>query len=119
MQLNINYLYLILSVLFQSFSFVFTKFAAIDIEQDSFFSLLVNRYYLTALLCLLIQSVFWQITLRKIDLSVAYPLTAVNNLLILIFSYCIFNEQVSLSNIIGVSIIMIGIAVQSKKSENT
>ncbi|SMG46690.1 Multidrug transporter EmrE [Paenibacillus aquistagni] len=118
MQLNRNYLYLILSIFFQSFSFVFTKFAAVEVEQGSFFALLLNRYYLTALLCLVLQSIFWQLTLRKIDLSVAYPLTAINNLLILIFSYFIFNEQVSLSNIIGVSIIMIGIVVQSRKSEN-
>lgn len=94
-----------------------SKFAAIDSQGDSVFQLVINRFYLLSIFCLLIQSVFWQLTLREIDLSVAYPFTAVNNVFILMLSYIIFKEEITFTNILGVSIIMIGIVVQSIKCE--
>ncbi|WP_397376482.1 EamA family transporter [Paenibacillus sp. MER 180] len=98
---------------------MFSKFAAIDYQGNNIFQLIVNKFYLLSIVSLLIQSVFWQLTLRKIDLSVAYPLTAINNLFILILSYAIFNEEITFTNILGVSIIMIGIVVQNIKCEET
>lgn len=55
--------------------------------------------------------------LKRMDLSVAYPLTAINNVVILIFSYIIFNEGITINNLLGVFVIMFGIVIQNMKSE--
>lgn len=113
-----DYFYLILSVLFQSISSILMKFASANIDNGSFFSLIISGYYLSALFCLVLQAFFWQLTLKKLELSIAYPLTALNTVFILIFSYIIFNEQITVNNIIGVTIMMIGIVIQNIKWES-
>lgn len=117
-RMNYNIIFLLLSILFQSTSSILTKFASMNVKAGNFFSL-VNVYYLSALFCLLLQAFFWQLTLKKIELSIAYPLTALNAVFILIFSYIIFNEQITFNNIIGVTIIMIGIIIQNIKLAST
>jgi len=112
-----NYFHLFISILFQSLSFMFSKFAATEVNESYFLFTFINKYYLIALVCLMVQSLFWQLTLKKLELSIAYPLTAVNNLFILIISYYMFNESITWNNIIGVMIIMVGIIIPSFNSE--
>ncbi|MGG1637088.1 EamA family transporter [Paenibacillus sp. NRS-1760] len=116
MQSKVNYLFLILSIFFQSVSFIFSKIASLEMESNNFIGTMLNIYYLLSLFLLVLQAGFWQLTLRKVELSVAYPLTAFNNVFILIFSFYIFGEQITTNNILGVIIIMIGIVVLNLKS---
>ncbi|WP_339157806.1 SMR family transporter [Paenibacillus sp. FSL W8-0186] len=115
MRVNFDYFYLVLSILFQSISSILMKFASMNLTSGNIFLLISNVYYLAALVCLVLQAVFWQLTLKKVELSIAYPLTALNTVFILTFSYIIFKEQISFYNILGVIIIMIGVAIQNLK----
>ncbi|MFY0518404.1 EamA family transporter [Lysinibacillus sp. UGB7] len=113
------YFFLILSIVFQSFSFVFSKLAAVSLENTPFIFYIVNKYYFLSLVCLGIQAIFWQKTLNKMELSKAYPYTALIYLFILIYTYFIFKEPISINNIIGTIIIMIGIFVMNFEKESS
>ncbi|WP_419874594.1 EamA family transporter [Candidatus Pristimantibacillus sp. PTI5] len=117
MQSSINFIYLLLSIIFQSAAFILSKFAAVDLQTDNIISLLFNSNYIFSIICLAFQAVFWQLTLRKIELSIAYPLTSLNNVFILVASFIIFKEQITYNNILGVSIIMAGIVILNLKRE--
>lgn len=113
---KLSYISLGLSILFQSFAMLLSKYAADSVNGSNVFSLLTNSFYLASLLCLLMQAICWQFTLKNIELSIAYPITALNNMIILLFSYFIFHEHVTFNNILGVFIMMIGVMVLNIKS---
>ncbi|MFF2091717.1 EamA family transporter [Paenibacillus sp. NPDC058174] len=117
MRYSINYIYLFLSILLQSMAFMLSKLAASDLKESGFYLVVFNVYYIAAIICLGLQAVFWQLTLRKLDLSIAYPITALNNVFILLFSFFIFNESITFNNILGVSVIMLGVIILNFKSE--
>ncbi|MCX6790660.1 MAG: SMR family transporter [Candidatus Gribaldobacteria bacterium] len=53
---------------------------------------------------------FWILTLSKIKLSIAYPIsTALNLSLVTLFSCFIFRENLSAIQIVGIFVIMVGI----------
>jgi len=112
-----NYVYLLLSILLQSVAAICSKYASVELNNNNILELIFNGFYLLSLLCLALQAYFWQLTLRKIDLSIAFPFTALNNIFILIFSFFIFKETISLNNVFGVIIIMFGIILLSTQSE--
>ena len=58
-----------------------------------------------------IASFFWLLALSKLELSHAYPFMSGAFVLVFIFSVFLFNESVSLQKILGLSLIVIGIAV--------
>lgn len=115
---KISYLFLALSILFQSIASLLSKYAADSINATNVCLLLTNSFYLASLFCLLMQAVFWQFTLKNMELSIAYPITALNNMIILFFSYFIFHEQVTFNNILGVFIMMTGVMVLNMKSDS-
>ena len=51
----------------------------------------------------------WVVALRFIKLSVAYPLTSLNYVGILLGSYYFFHEEITLMRVVGVALIFIGV----------
>jgi drug/metabolite transporter (DMT)-like permease len=51
----------------------------------------------------------WVIALRYFKLSIAYPLTSLNYIGILVGSYYFFHEQITFTRIVGVLLIFIGV----------
>jgi len=115
-ELRKSYFFLLLSILCQSIASLFSKFAADTVGEGHVLLILTNSYYILSLVCLFFQAIFWQYTLRVLDLSFAYPLTALNNIIIVAFSYFLFHEEVTFNNLIGVLIIMTGIIILNIKS---
>ncbi|MGG4049554.1 EamA family transporter [Paenibacillus favisporus] len=117
-QLKTSYIFLFLSIISQSSASLLSKYAADTIGNNTNFILLAtNLYYIASLACLVLQALFWQFTLKELELSIAYPITALNNIIILLFSYFLFNEEINLNNIIGVCIIILGIIILNLKRE--
>jgi multidrug transporter EmrE-like cation transporter len=70
---------------------------------------LTNPWYLAGLGCLVLQALCWQIVVRAIQLFVAYIVsTGLNYLLILAASSVFFRERVSVWNVAGAALILIG-----------
>jgi multidrug transporter EmrE-like cation transporter len=66
---------------------------------------------------MLFQAVVWQQALIHFPLSFAYPFMSLYNFVILIASVILFNEGITISNIIGLGIISVGIAMFSSSGK--
>ena len=67
--------------------------------------------YGMVLLILMVYAVFWQLILKKLPLTVAMANKSATVIWGLIFGSLIFQERISLSNIIGAVIIIAGIVM--------
>lgn len=124
MQFILNHLYIFLTVSFAVLSQLIIKWqmTKISLEDatsmyDKFlfaFSMLHNPYIVLSILLTLLSGLSWIIAMTKFDISYAYPFTALGFVFILFFSYILFNETMTISKLIGVSLIIFGIFVISK-----
>lgn len=100
-------LLLSLSLVLQSFSSVFIKYAG----QFETLSPEFIFYYVIAVGCLGVFAIMWQFLLELIPLTTAYLRKGILYILILIWSVILFNETVTINNIIGSIIIIAGISL--------
>lgn len=56
-----------------------------------------------------ISAVFWLVILSRVDLSVAYPLVATGYVLVVIFSWLVFKEDVRWVTWVGLALIVAGV----------
>ena len=100
-------LLLSLSLVLQSLSSVFFKYAG----QFETLSPEFIFYYVIAVGCLGVFAIMWQFLLELIPLTTAYLRKGILYILILIWSVILFNETVTINNIIGSIIIIAGISL--------
>ena len=108
---------IILSILLQAGSGICGKYAAITAEGASLLSTVCNDFYLLSVLFLVLQAIVWQQALIHYPLSYAYPFVSLVNFVILISSAFLFKEQITMSNILGLIFISLGILVLSRDLE--
>lgn len=101
------YVLLALSLVIQSLSSVFIKYAG----TFETFSREFIFYYLVAVACLGVFAIMWQLLLEMVPLSTAYLRKGILYILILIWSVILFKEQVTWNNVIGSIIIIVGISL--------
>lgn len=111
-------LLIVLNISLQVSSFILVKYAAL--ESESYIDIFFNLFYIAALFLTIISSVVWQKILKEKNLSEVYPFNAVVPLLLLVSGSLFFNEIISVNNIIGSFLVMIGIfmIVDTKKYNN-
>ena len=107
----VHALYLTLSLLLQVMAVTLGKTAALRMQTTTIAAFLTNPWYLTGVVCLLLQAFFWQLVLRGVRLFVAYLVTSLNYLLILAASRVFFLEQVTFLNFVGAAVIAAGVYV--------
>jgi drug/metabolite transporter (DMT)-like permease len=56
-----------------------------------------------------IGTIFWLAALSRVDLSYAYPFASLSYVIMLVASWLMFNEQITISRIIGTVVIGIGV----------
>ena len=100
-------LLLSLSLVLQSLSSVFIKY----VGQFETLSPEFIFYYVIAVGCLGVFAIMWQFLLELIPLTTAYLRKGILYILILIWSVILFNETVTINNIIGSIIIIAGISL--------
>lgn len=102
-------LLLISSIFLQSFSFLSIKFSTM---QEGFYVivLLVLSFFFLGT-----RAIVWQILLKTIELSKIYPYASLVQILILVYSVVLFNEDVSVYNILGLIIMLSGIYYMSNR----
>ncbi len=76
--------------------------------------LLLNLWVLSGLAAALVASVTWMLAMSKLPLSHAYPFVSLSFVLVLFLSYAVFSEPLTLLKILGVGLIVIGVAVSSQ-----
>ncbi len=111
--------FLILAIVCQAIAAVMSKFAAISLGGVSSIitQIIFNPYYISSLTFLGFQTVFWILTLRSFDLSLVYPAMSANYLLVICFSVIIFHETITITNVIGLLVIFLGITILFSKKK--
>lgn len=73
-----------------------------------------NWYILGGLSCYVCSFIFWLMTLSRMDVSLAYPLSSVGYVVTAIASYFILQENISLAKIAGIIVIIMGVYLVSR-----
>ena len=109
---------LILSILIQAFGAICTKYAA---EWDPSATLFGIPVYIIIYLFILggmgLQIIVWQYALKYYSLSFAYPFRSLVNFIILFSAVWLFHESVSLMNIVGLTVITVGVFFLARDKE--
>ncbi len=112
-----QYLYqflLLYCILLQAGTFIISKYICIRAETFGLkmsFMLFLSMFILTAM-----YAVIWQLVLKKIDLSIAYPSTSIIYLFIFFSGVFFFDEKWNYFHIVGLSLIFSGTVILCKGS---
>ena len=68
-----------------------------------------NPYVFIGLAIYLAGTVFWLAALSRVDLSYAYPFASLSYVVMLVASWMMFDEKITLSRVIGTVVIGIGV----------
>jgi multidrug transporter EmrE-like cation transporter len=114
-------IFILISILFnvagQSvLKFGVNKLGALSFNFDNIFKAFTSYAVLGGLFLYVISSVFWILALSHKDLSYAYPLLSLGYIAVLIVSWTLLGENISLIRLIGVFLISIGILLVFKSS---
>ena len=80
----------------------------------SFFSRPFMMFYALEILALGVYAVLWQQVIKRIDLSIAYISRAFTVFWLMLWAILFFKEHISVTNVIGLLIILAGILVVNK-----
>jgi multidrug transporter EmrE-like cation transporter len=69
----------------------------------------VSPYILVGILSYMLSMILWLIILSRVELSFAYPMVSAGYIIIIVFSYFILHENISLLRLIGVIMVCMGI----------
>jgi multidrug transporter EmrE-like cation transporter len=61
-----------------------------------------------------LSSLFWLLTLKKMNLSVAYPMVSLSYVIVAVASYYLFNEPLSGMKWAGLAFVLVGVCFISK-----
>lgn len=76
--------------------------------------LLINPWVMSAFLAALLASVTWMAAMTKLQLSHAYPFMSLAFILVILFSGLLFNEPITTPKMVGVVLVMLGLAIGSQ-----
>ena len=94
-------------------STVFAKFTS----GQEFMSFKFILYYGLEMLILAVYAVVWQQLIKKFDISVAYANKAMGLLWSIVWAILIFNETITIKNVIGVVIVIVGTIIVNSEDE--
>ncbi len=115
-----GYLYIFGTILFTVYGQIIIKWQVsnagafpVDAVGKMWFllRLTLNPLVISSLCCAFLAFLCWMAAMTKFDLSYAYPFMSLSFVLVLIFSALFFHEPVTMAKILGVMLIMAGIAV--------
>lgn len=76
--------------------------------------LLINPWVLSSLFAAFLAFLSWSYVLTKLQLSHAYPFTAISFVLVLILSAVFFHEGVTTLKVIGILLVVSGLVIGSQ-----
>jgi multidrug transporter EmrE-like cation transporter len=76
--------------------------------------LLLNPWILSCVVAALLAFFCWIAALTRFELTYAYPFVSITFALVLVLSALFFNEPLTLRKVLGVALIVIGVAVGSR-----
>ena len=109
----LTYLALVGVNLVYACTYIFTKMAS----QQDVLSLPYLLWIAGAVVVIGFYALLWQQVIARMPVSTAYMFKGTSLIFVLIFSVFLFNEPITISNIIGSVIIIIGILLYARADE--
>lgn len=106
-----DYIFLHISIMIFSFTPVFTKMASIEFNKNGIWGIKLYFFFFLMLLDCFIYALAWQKNIQKFELSVAYANKSVYLIWSQIWAVLIFGEVLSIKNVIGLLVVLIGVLV--------
>lgn len=106
-----DYFLLHLCVMIFSFTSVFAKAAANSYNNGGFMNPKLYLFVFLMLAVCVIYAFFWQKVIKNVDLHVGYANRTVYLIWGQIWAISIFGEHLSLKNVIGLIIVLIGVLI--------
>lgn len=91
-------------------TFVFTKSAS----QHQFLSLLYIMCLVGAIAVMGVYALLWQQVIKRMPIAEAYMFKGTSLIFVLLLSALIFGEAITLTNIIGAVVIIVGIVIYAR-----
>jgi multidrug transporter EmrE-like cation transporter len=91
-----------------SVNFSFANMAALIMN------VIKSPYLLIGLFFYGVSFLLWLLVLSKLKISVVYPITSINFVLVLVASYFLFGEKLSIFQYLGILIIITGVLILAK-----
>lgn len=82
--------------------------------MDNIVPMVTNLWLWGAMLCYGVSILLWMSVLSKVEVSFAYPFLSVGYILAAVAGYFFFDENVSLTRIIGIGVICLGVFLISR-----
>ena len=76
--------------------------------------LATEPHILGGLVCYVISVVVWIMALSRVEVSVAYPMLSIGYVVNALAAWYLFGEAVTISRIVGIGIIIVGVYVVSR-----
>lgn len=120
--MSIAYLNILLTILFTVYGQLVIKWqmsqvgsipAGLTPKILFFGGLFLNPWILSGFMAAFLASLAWMAAMTKLELSYAYPFVSLSFVLVLVFSGFIFHEPITIYKVIGVLLIITGVAVSS------
>jgi drug/metabolite transporter (DMT)-like permease len=94
------------------------KIGSITLNASQFLStswkMATNPYVFIGLVIYLAGTVFWLAALSRVDLSYAYPFASLSYVVMLVASWMMFDEKITLGRLLGTLVIGIGVFLISR-----
>ena len=97
-------------IMIYTLSTVVSKFAS----GEDFLSFNFILFYGLEILILGVYAILWQQIIKKFDISIAYANKAMSLLWAIVWSLLFFHESITIKNVIGVVIVIIGTIIVNK-----
>ena len=73
-----------------------------------------NPYVITGMMIYAMGTIFWLTALSRVDLSFAYPFVSLSYIIMLIGSWYLFNEHISVLRVVGTVVVIVGVLMISR-----
>ena len=113
-----DYIQLHLNILLFSLTSVFSKFASVYYNKEGLTSPFLYVFLFLMIANCGIYAIAWQQVIKKFSLSTAYANKSVYLLWSQVWAVIIFHENLSIQNIIGILIVLIGVWTVQKYEQN-
>ncbi|NLP44417.1 MAG: EamA family transporter [Peptococcaceae bacterium] len=75
----------------------------------------INFKMIVAITCFVTSMILWVFVLRKLELSIAYPMVSLGYVFVMLLSFYFLQEQIYLTKLLGTALIVVGVIVLNIK----
>ena len=117
-KIRIEVIWILIAVTSLSLAMACAKQAARSAQCDGPICLFYNPWFAGMIGAHLVQAISWVMALRTFPLSVAYPFVSLTYVFNLSAATWIFGEQINATQLAGIGIAALGVAIIGRRSES-